>query len=127
MREARKIAFARHPRQSMTDAERSIWHHLRNRSCMVFKFRRQHAVGAYIVDFVCLERRLIVEVDGSQHAGNAGNRARDRALRAMGFRVLRFWDNAALADQRMVLAAIAAALEGPSHAAARADETRPTT
>lgn len=98
----------------MTDAERSLWHHLRNRSLMGCKFRRQHGIGAYIVDFVCLEGRLVVELDGGQHAGNACDESRNRVLQAMGFRVLRFWDNDALANQQVVLAVIHEALNAPS-------------
>jgi hypothetical protein len=79
MREGRKTGFARHLRRTMTDAERSIWHHLRNRAFMGCKFRRQHPIGAYVVDFVCLERRLVVELDGGQHAGDAGDEGRDKA------------------------------------------------
>ena len=127
MREGEKTGFARQLRRAMTDAERSLWHHLRNRALMGYKFRRQHAVGGYVVDFACLERRLVVELDGGQHAGNARDEAGDRVLQDMGFRVLRFWDNAALVDQQAVLAAILAALDGSLPAAAgEADKGRNT-
>ena len=126
MREGRKTGFVRHLRRTMTDAERSIWHHLRNRAFMGCKFRRQHAIGAYVVDFVCLERRLVVELDGGQHADDIDEN-RDKALQDMGFRVLRFWDNAALADQQTVLAAIFEALDCFFPAAAKVDKSRPPT
>ena len=126
MREGRKTGFARHLRRTMTDAERSIWHHLRNRAFMGCKFRRQHAIGAYVVDFVCLERRLVVELDGGQHAGDVDEN-RDKALHGMGFRVLRFWDNAALAEQQTVLAAILEALDCSFPAAAKVEKSRPPT
>src|SRR3546814_7433456 len=67
MRTAHKTEFARHLRRTMTDAEREIWHHLRNRALMGHKFRRQYPVGPYIVDFACPARRLVVELDGGQH------------------------------------------------------------
>ena len=110
MREGQKTRFARHLRRGMTDAERSLWHHLRNRALMGCKFRRQHPIGAYIADFACIERKLVVELDGGQHADDARDGARSRALQAAGYRVLRFWDNDALARQQVVLAVIHEAL-----------------
>lgn len=110
MREGQKTRFARRLRREMTDAERSLWHHLRNRALMGCKFRRQHPIGAYIADFACIERKLVVELDGGQHADDARDSARSQALRAAGYRVLRFWDNDALARQQVVLAVIHEAL-----------------
>jgi len=60
---------ARKLRKNMTDAERLLWQHLRNRQLGGYKFRRQRPIGPYIVDFVCLEKKLVIEVDGGQHAG----------------------------------------------------------
>jgi hypothetical protein len=68
-----------------------------------FKFRRQAPVGPYIVDFVCLEARLVVEVDGGQHAGSELDRVRDAWLEARGFRMLRFWDGEVLGQTHDVL------------------------
>src|SRR3546814_6641267 len=65
LRNAHETEFARHLRRNMTDAEREIWHHLRNRALMGHKFRRQYPVGPYIVDFACPARRLVVELDRS--------------------------------------------------------------
>lgn len=79
-----------------------------------YKFRRQHPVGPYIVDFVCLECRLVVELDGGQHLDAAGEATRTALLRAKGYRVLRFWDNEALAEQQTVLAVILNALSRPA-------------
>lgn len=95
----------------MTDAEASLWHHLRNRALMGCKFRRQHPVGPYIVDFVCVERKLAVELDGGQHADDSGEESRTRCVQANGYRVLRFWNNDALLRQQVVLAVILEALE----------------
>ena len=59
-------------RSNQTDAEMQLWHHLRAHRFMGLKFKRQKPIGAYIVDFVCIERKLILELDGGQHAENVG-------------------------------------------------------
>lgn len=110
MRNGHKTGFARHLRRNMTDAEREIWHHLRNRAFMGYKFRRQHPVGPYIVDFACPARRLVVELDGGQH-DEAADAARTRYLERCGHRVLRFWNNDVFERQDTVLAVIFDALE----------------
>jgi very-short-patch-repair endonuclease len=84
---------ARTLRKSMSDAEYKLWQELRLRQLDGMRFRRQHPIGPYIVDFVCLEKRLIIEVDGEQHTQDAQvahDRRRDRWLAAKGFRVMRF-------------------------------------
>lgn len=111
MRERQKTRFARQLRRQMTDAEASLWHHLRNRTLMGCKFRRQHPIGPYIVDFACVERKLVVELDGSQHADSASDSARTSWIQANGYRVLRFWNNDALRQQQVVLAVILEVLE----------------
>lgn len=111
MRERQKTRFARHLRRHMTDAEASLWHHLRNRTLMGCKFRRQHPIGPYIVDFACIERQLVIELDGSQHAGSASDFARTSWIQENGYRVLRFWNNDPLRQQQVVLAVILEALE----------------
>ena len=112
MRAGQKTRFARKLRRSITDAEREIWHHLRNRSLMGCKFRRQHPVGRHVVDFACLERRLVVELDGGQHAGRLPeDAARTKAIETMGFRILRFWNNDVFEQQEAVLAVIHDALQ----------------
>ena len=79
-------------RTFMTDAEQKLWRALRSRGAGA-KFRRQAPLGPYIVDFVCFEARLIVEVDGGQHADNQSDAERDRYFTEQGYRVLRFWNN----------------------------------
>ncbi len=87
---------ARTLRSNPTDAERRLWQGLRGRQMDGFKFRRQMPLGPYIVDFVCLEARLVIEVDGGQHQGSQKDQARDAWLTAEGYRVLRFWDHEVL-------------------------------
>ena len=94
----------------MTDAERHLWQHLRQRQFAGHRFRRQMPIGSYIVDFVCLERRLIVEIDGGQHQEQHDyDERRDGWLVEQGFRVLRFWNNEVLSQTEGVLTRI---LEG---------------
>jgi very-short-patch-repair endonuclease len=83
----------------MSDAERVLWHHLRCRQISGLKFRRQHPFGDYILDFVCLENKLVIEVDGGQHVQQAGyDESRAQELHTAGFRLLRFRDNEVLKD-----------------------------
>ncbi len=86
---------ARALRQNPTDAERLLWRQLRFWQLDGYKFRRQQPIGNYIVDFVCLEKRLVVEVDGGQHADQV-DAQRDNWLRDEGFLVLRFWNHEVL-------------------------------
>ena len=98
----------------MTDAERRLWQKLRQRQLSKCRFRRQMPMGQYIVDFVCLERRLIVEVDGGQHQEQGEYDARrDRWLREQGFRLLRFWNNEVLGNMEGVLRRILTYLSPP--------------
>ena len=92
----------RNLRNAMTDAERRLWSVLRGRQLDGCKFRRQHPYFHYILDFVCLERRLVIEVDGGQHAGSTRDDQRDRFLAEGGFRVLRFWNNDVLTQTQAV-------------------------
>lgn len=81
-------------RSNQTDAEQRLWYHLRAHRFMDLKFKRQKPIGRYIVDFVCLEHRLIIELDGGQHAEQmAYDQHRDAWLRSQGYTVLRFWNN----------------------------------
>jgi len=98
-------------RKNMTDAERVLWFRLRSRQVEGRKFRRQHPIGRYVVDFVCLERRLIVEVDGSQHMDNPNDEIRTRWLEREGYKVLRFWDNEVLMETDAVMEVIKEAVE----------------
>ncbi|MGK7295012.1 MAG: endonuclease domain-containing protein [Candidatus Wenzhouxiangella sp. M2_3B_020] len=97
---------ARTLRNYMTDAEQRLWHRLRRKQICNARFRRQHPIGHYIVDFVCLDRKLIVEVDGGQHQGSGYDEARDAWLRAQGFEVLRFWNHDVLQRTDEVVEAI---------------------
>jgi very-short-patch-repair endonuclease len=88
--------IARTLRKRSTNTEARLWRYLRDKRIDGFKFRRQHPIGRYVVDFVCLEKRLIVEADGGQHNESekkAKDRERDEWLRNEGYKVLRFWDN----------------------------------
>jgi very-short-patch-repair endonuclease len=97
---------ARELRRDATDAERRLWSALRDRRLRGYRFRRQHPIGDFIVDFACTQHRLIVEADGGQHADNEADRRRTAWLESEGWRVLRFWNNAALANTEGVILAI---------------------
>ena len=93
-------------RHEMTDAERRLWAALRAHRLDALSFRRQTPVGRFIVDFICHERRLIVEVDGGQHSESKADVERDRWLAAKGYRVLRFWNSEVLRNRAGVLETI---------------------
>ena len=106
--------YARSLRRSQTKAERKMWMLLRDRRLSGLKFRRQHPIGAYVVDFCCLEVRLIIELDGGHHASNrARDTRRSQFLDAEGYRVLRFWNNEVLGNTSGVLYRIVEALTSP--------------
>ena len=103
-------------RQNQKEEEKLVWTHLRNRNILKQKFRRQHLIGKYIVDFCCLEKRLIIEVDGGQHNDENQIRydnARTEYLESLGFIVLRFWNNQILGETEQVLNEIVSVLERP--------------
>jgi len=104
---------ARRLRKYSTDTEQHLWRHLRDKQIEGFKFRRQHPVGRYVVDFVNLEKKVVVELDGGQHAIDAGDKIRDEWLRAEGYKVLRFWDNQVFSNLEGVLETIRDALLTP--------------
>jgi very-short-patch-repair endonuclease len=96
--------LARDLRRNQTEAENKLWRALRNRHINNLKFRRQQIIGAYRVDFVCLEKNLIIELDGSQHnQSRAYDRQRTEFLKRRGFRVLRFWNNQVFNEFEAVL------------------------
>ncbi|MGH8491773.1 MAG: endonuclease domain-containing protein [Moraxellaceae bacterium] len=97
-------------RRKMTDAERLLWQKIRASQFMGLKFRRQYPLGPYIVDFICLEQKLVIEVDGSQHADSAEDVARDAWLGSQGFKVVRFWNHEVLLNVDGVLQALTLAL-----------------
>ncbi|WP_137818303.1 endonuclease domain-containing protein [Pseudomonas sp. 2FG] len=98
------LEYAKDLRKDMTDAELCLWYQLRAHRFMGLKFKRQKPLGSYIVDFVCMEFRLIIELDGGQHATQADyDRRRDRWLEGQGFTVLRFWNHEVLQQTDAVL------------------------
>ena len=107
-----KVRLERRLRRQATNAETKLWFALRDRRLGGFKFVRQEAIGSYVVDFVCRKKRLVIEVDGGQHADNCKDRARDAALTAEGYHVLRFWNSDILTNEEGVLTVILAKLQG---------------
>jgi len=103
-----KRRFARRLRRESTDAERLLWFHLRDRR-LGPKFRRQHPLGPYVVDFLSVEAALIVELDGSQHHADV-DADRTHFLERRGYRVLRFWNHDALVRTEAVLEVILASV-----------------
>lgn len=110
----KQTSRARRLRANATDAEALLWSRLRNRQIGSAKFRRQMPIGPYVADFTCLDLRLIVEVDGGQHGGDA-DAERTAFLEAQDFKVIRFWNHDVLGNIDGVLEAIAAHL--PPHPA----------
>ena len=107
--------YARGLRRRQTDAERRLWARLRDRRLLGVKFARQVPIGPYIVDFCCREAKLVVELDGGQHSMRVAYDAdRTALLERLGYRVLRFWDNEALANIDGMLERVAQALN-PTH------------
>ena len=107
--------YARNLRHNMTDAEKLLWRHLRMGQFDGYKFRRQHPLGNYIADFVCLEAGLIIEVDGGQHMVRSdSDEVRTQWLNDKGFRVMRFWNNEVMNNIDGVKQAIMATLLPPS-------------
>jgi very-short-patch-repair endonuclease len=104
---------ARSMRANPTLAEQRLWSMLRDRRMPALKVRRQHVIAPYIVDFACLERLLIIEADGGQHADSKSDGQRDAYLTRRGFRVLRFWNNDVLENSSGVFDAIISALHTP--------------
>jgi error-prone DNA polymerase len=108
---------ARRLRNHLTETERHLWQRLRRRQLCGYKFRRQFPIGPYIVDFVCLEARLVVELDGGQHNQQiTQDQVRDQWLGRQGFRILRFWNNVIFTHTDEVLGQIMDALPLPDYA-----------
>ncbi len=104
---------ARRLRENQTDVEDKLWSRLRDRQLTGVKFRRQHPIGLFIVDFCCVERGVVVELDGGQHVDrSSADERRTRVLERLGYRVLRFWDNEVLSNLEGVLERISEVLEG---------------
>ena len=109
-----RTGLARRLRRDSTSVEARLWNKLRSRAIDGHKFVRQQPLGRYIVDFVCRERRLVIEVDGGQHAESSTDLVRDRWLREHNYRVLRFWNNDVMSNMDGVLETIAEALRAES-------------
>ena len=91
-------------RRNLTDAEQKLWYYLRAHRFIGRKFKRQKPIGHYVVDFVCLEEKLVIELDGGQHAENLEyDHVRDSWLRSEGYTVLRFWNNELMNEMESVL------------------------
>ena len=98
---------ARRLRRDQTPAEQVLWRHLRTKRMCNVKFRRQHSIGPYFVDFCSIQRKLIIEIDGGQHADRpAEDEVRSSFLKSYGYRVLRFWNKQVLENTDEVLAEI---------------------
>jgi very-short-patch-repair endonuclease len=104
--------LARPLRKNLTEAERWLWNHLRNRNLNGWKFRRQHPIGPFVVDFVCIEKKLIIEVDGSQHTQKVEpDTKRTAFFQGEGYQVLRFWNHQVLREGMAVIDAILSPLD----------------
>jgi very-short-patch-repair endonuclease len=99
----------------MTDVERRLWVYLRQRQLDGFHFRKQCPIGPYIADFACLKAKLIIELDGSQHADSTTDATRDAWFTAHGYRTLRFWNNDVLQNMDGIILTITAALGQPEN------------
>ena len=110
-------------RCNQTDAEQKLWYPLRAHRFLGLKFKRQKPLGRYIVDFICVEQRLVIELDGGQHAEQTAYDAeRDNWLRSEGYTVLRFWNNEVMQELESVLEKVRLALSpGPSPASGRGE------
>ncbi|WP_249225639.1 endonuclease domain-containing protein [Tardiphaga alba] len=97
-------------RKDMTDAERRLWYLLRAHRFQGFKFKRQVPVGPFVIDFACMGLKVLIEVDGGQHAENEADLRRTKWLESRGFRVLRFWNNEVLKNTGAVLEEILSAV-----------------
>jgi very-short-patch-repair endonuclease len=117
---------ARQLRSRMTDAEHKLWFVLKDRRFAAFKFRRQVPIGPYVADFLCFELRLIIEVDGGQHAESNRDVERDNWLRKNEFRVLRFWNNDVPQNLEGVLTVLTENLDRTPHPSSRWREPPPS-
>jgi very-short-patch-repair endonuclease len=109
MREGQKRDAARALRHDATDVERIMWRLLRDRRLAGVKFRRQVPIGPFVADFAAIKERLVVELDGGQHADNPADIRRDAFLADSGWRVLRFWNTDVMHNRAGVLESIAQA------------------
>lgn len=114
MRNKQKIHFARNLRKQQTDVERKIWYFLRSRRFGNYKFRRQYVVGQFIVDFCCVEEKIIIEIDGGQHNIQKQQKyddVRTEYLNQKGYRVYRFWDHEVMQNPERIFEELALKLQ----------------
>ena len=123
MNKEKLLTHAKDLRASQTKAEQKLWYYLRAHRFMGLKFKRQKTIGCYIVDFICIERRLIIEIDGGQHIEQAEyDHRRDAWLGSQGYTILRFWNNEVMQQPESVLEQIRATLSpNPSPASGRGE------
>jgi very-short-patch-repair endonuclease len=115
MRDGQKRDAARVLRRNSTDVEQTMWRLLRDRRFVGVKFRRQVPIGPYVADFASIQHRLIVELDGGQHADRISDARRDAFLVDQGWRVVRFWNNEVIENRNGVLERLLHFVaEGPS-------------
>ena len=122
-----RTQLARRLRHDSTKPEQLMWTHLRSRGLGGYKFVRQEPVGPYVVDFLCREQRLVLEIDGGQHATDPKGALRDDWLSQHNYRVMRFWNNEVRQNIEGVLETILAKLDeaGPPHPVLADGEDRP--
>ena len=101
---SRMLKYCRDLRKNQTDVEKILWFHLRRKQILGLTFRRQSIIGGYIVDFVCVSRGLVIELDGGQHSTQTEyDNQRTKILNQLGYRVIRFWNNDVLQNLEGVL------------------------
>jgi very-short-patch-repair endonuclease len=110
-KDEKRAERARSLRRALTPAEFALWTHIRGRQLGGFKFVRQEPIDRYYADFVCRERRLIIELDGGQHAERTKDGQRDSKLCALGYRVIRIWNNDIIENMEGVLQTLLSELE----------------
>jgi very-short-patch-repair endonuclease len=125
MREGSKRDLARRLRRDLTEHERRLWYLLRDRRFSGTKFRRQLPIGPYVADFASVSHKLVIEIDGGQHANSAKDADRDAYLRAQGWTILRFWNNEVMENREGVLMTIAENITRSSPLTRSPSATRP--
>ena len=110
----KNLEFAKNLRKNSTDKEKYLWKRLRGNQLEGYKFRYQQPIGKYIIDFVNLERKIVIKLDGGQQLENKKDKLRDRWLEEQGYEVLRFWDNEVFNNIKGALGVIREKLLSPS-------------
>jgi very-short-patch-repair endonuclease len=121
-----RVPRARVLRRDATEAEKKLWQHLRQPPFKQHHFRRQATIGPCFADFASHQLKLVIEVDGGQHAGSASDETRTQHLEAKGYRVLRFWNNDVIGNMSGVLQAIDAAIDATRTTSSESADRPPT-